>query len=33
MICIENLQVSVQEKEILKGVSIDFELGKNYCLL
>ena len=33
MIRIKNLQVSVWEKEILKWVSLDFELGKNYCLL
>jgi Fe-S cluster assembly ATP-binding protein len=33
MIQIENLQVSVWEKQILKGVSLNFELGKNYCLL
>lgn len=33
MIQIQNLQVSVWEKEILKWVSLDFELWKNYCLL
>ncbi|MDD3145067.1 MAG: Fe-S cluster assembly ATPase SufC [Candidatus Gracilibacteria bacterium] len=33
MIKIENLKVGVGEKEILKGVSLNFELGKNYCLL
>lgn len=33
MLSIENLHVTVEEKEVLKGVSLDFELGKNYCLL
>ena len=33
MIDIKNLYVSVWEKEILKGVSLRFELGKNYCIL
>ncbi|MCD5380787.1 Fe-S cluster assembly ATPase SufC [Candidatus Gracilibacteria bacterium] len=33
MIQIKNLKVSAGDKEILKGVSMDFELGKNYCLL
>ena len=33
MIQIENLEVSVWEKQILKWVSLNFELGKNYCLL
>lgn len=33
MIQIQNLQVHAGEKEILKGVSLDFELWKNYCLL
>lgn len=30
---IKDLKVWVWEKDILKWVSIDFELGKNYCLL
>lgn len=33
MIQIQNLEVQAGDKEILKGVSLDFELGKNYCLL
>ena len=33
MIQIKNIKVEASEKEILKGVSLDFELGKNYCLL
>lgn len=33
MLHIENLHVTVEEKEILKGISMSFELGKNYCLL
>lgn len=30
---IKDLKVNIGNKEILKGVSLDFELGKNYCLL
>lgn len=33
MIQIQNLRVNAGDKEILNGVSLDFELGKNYCLL
>lgn len=33
MIKISDLKVWVEDKEILKWVSLDFELGKNYCLL
>jgi Fe-S cluster assembly ATP-binding protein len=33
MIEIKNLEVSAGEKQILKGVSLSFELGKNYCIL
>ena len=33
MIQIQNLFVTAGDKEILRGVSLDFELGKNYCLL
>lgn len=33
MIEIDNLYVWVWEKEILRWVSLDFELWKNYCLL
>ena len=29
---VENLRVKVKEKEILKGLSLEFELGKNYLL-
>ena len=33
MIKIENLKIGVSEKEILKWVNLEFEKGKNYCLL
>ena len=33
MIEIKNLEVGVEEKQILKKVSLNFKLGKNYCLL
>jgi len=33
MIQIQNLKVSAGDKEILKWVSLNFELWKNYCLL
>lgn len=33
MIKIENLHISVEDKEILKWVSLEFEKWKNYCLL
>lgn len=33
MIKIKNLKVSAGEKEILQWVSLNFEIGKNYCLL
>ena len=33
MIEIKNLEVGVEEKQILKKVSLEFELWKNYCLL
>lgn len=33
MLKIDNLKVLVEEKEVLKWVSIDFELGKNYAFL
>lgn len=33
MISVENLEVKVGEKDILKLVSLDFEIGKNYLLL
>lgn len=33
MLTIENLHVTVEEKEVLKGISMSFEKGKNYCLL
>lgn len=33
MISIKNLKVKVGEKEILKWISLNFELGKNYLLL
>ncbi len=33
MIRIKNLKASAKEKEILSGVSLNFEIWKNYCLL
>lgn len=33
MIEIKDLHVGVEEKKILKWISMKFELGKNYCLL
>lgn len=33
MIEIKNLHTAVEDKEILKWVSLEFQLGKNYCLL
>jgi len=33
MVVIKNLEVEVEEKRIINGVSLDFEAGKNYCIL
>lgn len=33
MLQINNLSVHIWEKEILNGISFDFEKGKNYCVL
>ena len=33
MLKIENLHVTIEEKEVLKGIDMEFDLGKNYCLL
>ena len=33
MLEIKNLSVNVGEKNILNQISLDFELGKNYCIL
>lgn len=33
MLQIQNLSVSVEEKEILRDISLDFSLGKTYFLL
>ncbi len=33
MISVKNLKVNVGEKDILKWISLDFEIGKNYLLL
>ena len=33
MLKIENLTVQIKGKEILKNISFDFELWKNYCIL
>lgn len=33
MLTIKNLTSKVQEKEILKDINMNFEIGKNYCIL
>ena len=33
MLTIKNLSVTIADKEILKDISLDFALGKNYCIL
>jgi len=33
MLKIDNLVVQVEEKQVLNGVSMTFEAGKNYCIL
>ncbi|MDR0283144.1 MAG: ATP-binding cassette domain-containing protein [Candidatus Peribacteria bacterium] len=33
MLEIKNLSINVREKEILSQISLDFGLGKNYCIL
>ena len=33
MLSINNLSVSVENREILNNISCDFDLGKNYCIL
>jgi Fe-S cluster assembly ATP-binding protein len=33
MLSIKNLSVQVEKKTILDTISMDFELGKNYCII
>lgn len=33
MLSLQHISVNVWEKEIIRDVSLDFELGKNYCIL
>jgi Fe-S cluster assembly ATP-binding protein len=33
MLTIKNLSVKIADKEILKDISLNFEPGKNYCIL
>ena len=33
MLTIKNLSVTIADKEILKDISLNFDLGKNYCIL
>ncbi len=33
MLSIKDLSVSVENREILSGISCDFDLGRNYCIL
>lgn len=33
MLFLQNITISVEEKTIINNLSLNFELGKNYCLL
>ncbi len=33
MLSLEHISVSIEDKDIIDDISLDFELGKNYCLL
>jgi Fe-S cluster assembly ATPase SufC len=33
MLKIDNLNVNVDNKNILKNINLQFETGKNYCIL
>ena len=33
MLSLSNLSVEVESKTILDTISMDFELGKNYCII
>lgn len=33
MIKVKNISVAIEDKNILSNISLDFELGKNYCIL
>jgi ABC-type cobalamin/Fe3+-siderophores transport system ATPase subunit len=33
MLKINKLSVQVEEKNIINDISMDFELGKNYCII
>lgn len=33
MLTIKNLSVNIEEKKLLDKISLEFELGKNYCIL
>jgi len=33
MLKIKDLEVNIESKQILKSVSFEFEIGKNYCIL
>lgn len=33
MIKVKNISVNIEDKNILSDISLDFELGKNYCIL
>jgi len=33
MLSVKNLSVYVDDKMILDDISMDFELGKNYCII
>lgn len=33
MLSLQHISVSVEEKNIISDLSLEFELGKNYCLL
>ena len=33
MLSLKNLSVTIADKEVLKDISLDFDLGKNYCII
>jgi Fe-S cluster assembly ATP-binding protein len=33
MLSIKNLSVEIEKKIILDNISMDFEMGKNYCII
>jgi Fe-S cluster assembly ATP-binding protein len=33
MLSIKNLSIQVEEKTIIENINMDFDLGKNYCII